>query len=558
MAKRKIDICETDLCKDYTENKYSLASLCQKYHIGKLKIKEILSKNNIRLNAVGGQNKESVRVVKENWGIERYPAHENKQYIVYDENTDFETTDIRNKSGVITTYLRKQYDISTPSLFYRRKFYVHNNYYWWEQWLSVKEVEKSAVKKCPYCDWETIDVENKSGAFETHLLKAHNINKLGYIKSHPEDKSYFGTKNKQNMLQMEENADKFVVCKVCGKRLSRIDSHHLSTHGMSKTEYMNKFGINGLVSKEYHEKQSILTTENNKKAKIHKQSSAEKELIAFIEQNGVICRPNRSVLNGLEIDIYIPRLNIGIEYNGLQWHTEKYGKNKHYHLDKTVECAKKGISLVQIFEDEYVLKKDIVLSKLKHMLKCDNNPKIYGRKCIIGDIDKKTCRNFLERHHLQGFANSTRYIGAFFSGELVAVMSFTDCGGGKWNLSRYAGSIYYRCVGIAGKLLKYFIKNTENVTEIKTFADRRWLLSTENNLYTKLGFKLDKILPPDYTYYNSSVDRLRRFHKFLFRKKILNRKYGLPLTMTEKEMAKSLKFDRIWNCGLIRYVLMPN
>ena len=36
-------------------------------------------------------------------------------------------------------------------------------------------------------------------------------------------------------------------------------------------------------------------------------------------------------------------------------------------------------------------------------------------------------------------------------------------------------------------------------------------------------------------------------------KKLYN-KYGLPLSMTELEMAKQLGYDRIWDCGLFKYV----
>ena len=47
--------------------------------------------------------------------------------------------------------------------------------------------------------------------------------------------------------------------------------------------------------------------------------------------------------------------------------------------------------------------------------------------------------------------------------------------------------------GIGGKMFSYFVKNY-NPDYVKSFADRRWTLHNENNLYTKLGFKLDEIL----------------------------------------------------------------
>lgn len=44
------------------------------------------------------------------------------------------------------------------------------------------------------------------------------------------------------------------------------------------------------------------------------------------------------------------------------------------------------------------------------------------------------------------------------------------------------------------------------------------------------------------------------FHKLFLNKKKLSKQYGFPMTMTETEMAKELGYDRIWNCGLIKYI----
>jgi hypothetical protein len=77
-------------------------------------------------------------------------------------------------------------------------------------------------------------------------------------------------------------------------------------------------------------------------------------------------------------------------------------------------------------------------------------------------------------------------------------------------------------------------------------------LDKNNNLYTKLGFKLYNILKPDYKYVIENINK--RFHKFNFRKKILHNKYGLPLTMTETEMCNQIKAHKIWDCGLYKYI----
>ena len=125
-------------------------------------------------------------------------------------------------------------------------------------------------------------------------------------------------------------------------------------------------------------------------------------------------------------------------------------------------------------------------------------------------------------------------------------------GTNKWELTRFASNYNYVCQGVGGKLFKYFIRNY-NPQEVKSFADRRWTVDEENNIYIQLGFKFGKYIPPDYRYYKRNGD-YKRIHKFNFRKQILHKKYDLPLTMTETEMTEKLDFLKIYDCGLIKYI----
>lgn len=266
-------------------------------------------------------------------------------------------------------------------------------------------------------------------------------------------------------------------------------------------------------------------------------------------------RHNRTILNGKEIDIYIPSLKLGIEYNGLRWHSEfAFGRDRNYHIGKLNDCNSKNVKLIQIFEDEWINNKEIVKSKIKHILGVDNNkPKIFARKCKVNLIDKNEAKLFLVNNHIQGFASASVYLGLYYNNILVSVMTFIEEEKNMWNLNRFATDINYNVIGAGGKLFNYFTKNY-SFNEIKSFADRRWTINPNNNLYTKLGFKFDKFTKADYTYYNPKVEKYKRFHKFGFRKQTLHRKYNLPLSMTETEMIKKLGYDRIWDCGLIKYV----
>ena len=59
-------------------------------------------------------------------------------------------------------------------------------------------------------------------------------------------------------------------------------------------------------------------------------------------------------MNGREIDILIPSLGKGIEFNGSRWHSEEFGKDENYHLNKKIESNENGVELIEISEDIFI------------------------------------------------------------------------------------------------------------------------------------------------------------------------------------------------------------
>lgn len=468
--------------------------------------------------------------------------------------------DLENRGGFITSYIRKKLNIEIPSLHFRKKYKNEHGIEWWQQWFDIIEEIKPETKKCPFCEWETTDIENKSGSFLNHLKNIHNISPKEYLKLYPEDYNFFS----KTLKKIEKEKDmlddnNYVLCPICGEKFYKLTKTHIEKiHNISFLEFKEKYPNYNIMSDKMIEQiKNVQKLSNLSVSKSRFVSKYEKEIVNLLNSYNIKTECNRQILIGKELDIYIPEKKIAIEFNGLRWHSEWYGKKKKdYHLNKTKLCNEKGVKLIQIFEDEYVNHKDIVLSKIKHILNVKNGAyKIMARKCEICEIDYDVAKNFLNENHIQGFFASSIYLGSYYNNELVGVMSFkkenNNCN--IWELTRFATKIDYVCQGLGGKLFKYFVKNYEPI-EIKSFADRRWTLDESNNLYVKLGFKLSKILPPDYKYYNNNLNKYERIHKFSLRKQRLNKKYGLSLTMTETEMAKELGYDRIWDCGLLKYV----
>lgn len=336
--------------------------------------------------------------------------------------------------------------------------------------------------------------------------------------------------------------------------MSRITTTHLKQHNISYEDYVLKYGKELMISQESHNKQSCASLIQNQVMTFHKTSNAEREIKEHVQSQGIFCKVDCTILKGQELDIFIPSHNIAIEYNGNHYHTEQKGKDKNYHLDKTKQCLRSGVRLLHIFEDEYMLHKDIVLSKIDHILHLDKTKqRVYGRQTQIKEISYDESERFLNKNHIQGSVKATIYLGAFYNNTLIGVMTFLQEKEKCYNLNRFATDITTICVGVGGKIFKYFTQHY-NPLEIKSFLDRRWAFNEKQNLYTNLGFKFICYTPPEYRYYNSSIHKYKRFHKFRFRKQILHKKYNLPLTMTEWEMCQELGYERIWDCGLIKYV----
>lgn len=88
-------------------------------------------------------------------------------------------------------------------------------------------------------------------------------------------------------------------------------------------------------------------------------SNVEKEVFAVLSQqfpHYALQSNNRKVLNGKELDIYLPELSIGIEVNGTYWHSDyhllqKNGKTswKHHH-EKRMLAQDAGILLLYVWE----------------------------------------------------------------------------------------------------------------------------------------------------------------------------------------------------------------
>ena len=295
-----------------------------------------------------------------------------------------------------------------------------------------------------------------------------------------------------------------------------------------------------------------------------KTSKPQMEICNFINELGFQTEYNvRSAIKDdhgkvLELDILVPNKNLAIEYNGLHYHGERTvlggkGKDRKYHLNKTIACEKKDILLLHIFSDEWEQKKNIIKSIISNKLGVSTT-KIPARKCEVKEIGVDEKNQFLEVNHLQGSDKAKIKLGLFYGSDLVAVMTFAAARFRKdvlWELSRYAVKMNCNVIGGFSKLISYAYKSNLIQGSIVSYSDRRYSVG---NVYLHNGFSLDRINPPTYYYINLKC-LTQRLNRMFFQKKNFDlSKYE---GMGEKEIAESLGYTRVWNCGTMTWILSP-
>lgn len=278
-------------------------------------------------------------------------------------------------------------------------------------------------------------------------------------------------------------------------------------------------------------------------------SKAEQEIKDWIRTFYPSATKHRQ--DGQEMDIFIPELKIGIEYNGLFWHSEST-KVRTYHLEKTKHFQQLGIRIIHIFEHEWRDKKHQVQSYILSAIS-KNSIKLSPRNCnIVWSSSKKEinlAHQLLDDYHIQGHTRSTKYVAnVYHNEELVATATFGKHhrNGEQWVLSRFCTRYGHTVRGLLGKISKLAYSNLQQ--PIISWADYRL---SQGNGYERSGWKFKELLPPDYFYFKISTSQI--ISKQSRQKKIVK----TPKEMTEIEHAHLDGLERIWDCGKIRYSYSP-
>ena len=160
-----------------------------------------------------------------------------------------------------------------------------------------------------------------------------------------------------------------------------------------------------------------------------KQGTSKEELDLHKTINLIIpgvetVKGDRTILEGREIDIYIPRYRLGIEYDGLAFHSDNT-KDPNYHLWKTVTAEKKGVRLIHIWSDLWNNRRSQVTDYLSKTL--GRYQIINYKDCAVGEVSKLEGAQFLNSTHILGNnKQGAHYIGIYYNNYLMQVAEFKE------------------------------------------------------------------------------------------------------------------------------------
>lgn len=197
--------------------------------------------------------------------------------------------------------------------------------------------------------------------------KAINTNLEKYGVDNPWKSKQIIENLKQNRLNKVEQFEKDNNCTEKQKLINEFGASWLSIEDTLDCIWLDnnhKFIMNYEISK---------IEELGPKYCRHALNDLEIEIFEFVKS---ICYDNirqndRKVLDGKELDLYIPKLKLGIEIDGDYWHSNIFKAND-FHYNKSNLCRNKGIRLIHIQESLWKNNKDLYKVYLTKIFKNRN------------------------------------------------------------------------------------------------------------------------------------------------------------------------------------------
>ena len=250
--------------------------------------------------------------------------------------------------------------------------------------------KKFQTATCKICGQPTKFINGAVGYSQYCCLKHKNLDLFGQDNNpHKYDKRRLELEQKRKQFEQQNNV------------ISYMDAIKLYGQGwrviQDSIQFVYFTGIKYIPKSELHKIKAYVDVDH------YKNNSKEQELVSFIKSfySGQIITHARKIIKPKELDIYLPDIQLAIEFNGVFFHSIQNNVSKTYHLDKSLACRQKGIRLIHIYEFENLETQKTLLKSL--ILGTDLYPKQdFNKNNLITKIPKAVIIYKDARHTLYG------------------------------------------------------------------------------------------------------------------------------------------------------------
>lgn len=527
--------------KAYCEDLLSLKKLREQFNLTTYMINKIIEENNL----TRPENIKNVKQLKNL--VEKISKEDLIKLYILDNNTKESTAKYFNISMYALSQLLDLYEIkkdnfniiesrkksnlykygseNTSSLeSVKQKAYKTNLIKYGSKTFTKTAAGKEAIKKTKLEKYGSETYVNLKKAKQTKLEKYGDQNYNNREKAKQTFLDHYGVDNYRKSAQAKKDKQKYIIetnnyssifSDIFDDRDKAID--FLGDKKYTFSELAEIFNCPNYTVSMWASRLNISERIKHCGGK----SSYEEDIIDYLKSLGIenIIHGSRKILtNNLELDIYLPDYNIGIEFNGTYWHSDAF-LNKDYHQNKSKLAADLGIRLIHIYEYDWLNPQKQLIFKSIIKSACNKiKNKIYARNCIVKKLKSSELRSFCDKNHIQGYRNAKITYGLFYNNELVQMMSFSHHKKYEWELIRSCTKLDTQIVGGVNKLFKAFVKD-EKPNQIFSYCDfnlfngisyeklrMQYLGLTAPNLhYVLKNGKVINRMPHKYKYFKSEI-----------------------------------------------------
>lgn len=265
---------------------------------------------------------------------ESYKGSNKKIKIICPEHGIFEQSSSQHLNGQGCPKCAGNYNYSTESFIKKAKL-IHGDRYDYSLVEYINSHKKIKII-CP-----------EHGIFEQkpyHHLRGHGCSKCTFSSGYTQEEFILKVKSIHNnlydysLVDYKNIKEKIkIICPVHGIFEQKAQSH--------------------LLGRGCYQCAQILQT-----------SKGEKEVLEYVKTiySGLILENNREIINPFELDIFLPELNIAIEYNGEYWHKLREDEKPGYHQLKERLCQKNDITLINVWENDWKNNMDLIKNILNY------------------------------------------------------------------------------------------------------------------------------------------------------------------------------------------------